>query len=72
MVMIVKPVGMLWMVPEGWLNPRAGAAGRAPEALLEGHLADRTHIFTLLADPAGGGGGPAEGGTARPAEGSTS
>ena len=45
-------MGMLWMMPAGWLNHLLGAAWRARKALSEGRLMGRTNKFTLL-DAAG-------------------
>ena len=47
--MKARPMGMLWMMPAGWLNDLPGAASRALKALPEGRLAHGTNMFTLLA-----------------------
>jgi hypothetical protein len=47
-------MGMLWMVPAGWLNHLPRAAQRALKALQECHVGHGMRKFTLLAGLGGG------------------
>jgi len=72
-VVKAKPVGMLWMMPAGWLNHLPGAAWLALGTPSQGRLMGRTNKFTLLDDSLRGfGGAAAGGGSVSLAEGSTS
>ena len=66
--MKAKPMGMLWMIPAGWLNHLPGAAGRVSKAPPEGHVMHGTNKFTLLDDAVRGFGGAAESGLAGEAD----
>jgi hypothetical protein len=47
-MMKAKPMGMLWMMPAGWLDDLPGVASQVTEPLSEGRLIARMNKFTLL------------------------
>jgi hypothetical protein len=62
-VIEARPMGMLWMLPAGWLSDLPGVASRTLESLPERYMTHRTNKFTLLDDAVRGFGGAAEEGS---------